>query len=572
MHPGLRHYYYYSSSSEAFDPSAESLAAFSNIETGSGETLTEAEKVAIDRFINEQVALGNWANIYSFIPFSGLSTAAKALVDWKTGVTATLHFQSGSNPTYAAATGFTTSGTNYIDSKVNPSTIVSGASVALNDSGYHLHIIENVSGTGIGFGIIGTTSTHQAILTVSGAGVASYKHHRSTTSTNTDTENLGFDDDFYSLTRISSIAIQFRKDCQNQTVITSGNTSAGVPAGRTITIGALNNNGTITPYGAGRYGTFMVNKAVDFENQGFFAHWEILMMELGVKTKSALYPIDLPEPSYSASDAMILNSEGQSNGMFCGGSAGAALAGTSELFPAMTGANVFWREKDINGNPTNPAEIQTLEYGVNNSYSTGQLDNYAAGLRAAWELKERQNLKLYIWHYCISGQGLHSGDTDGFHPDLVGEEFRNSHTLIGAGCLPLVSETIKKIVFHWSQGETDASDGRTTVQYRADFFYYLTKKIDFLEGQGINLTTTKFHVIVPKIYRTAPYVNTNDIRAAQDQFTIANFESDYPAYAGKITSMVVYDVDKLIHGDLVHTDVTGVMIEGYRVGMYAARL
>lgn len=546
--------------------SDEAEAVFTNIETGSGETLTLGEKTAIARFIDEEVALGNWSEIYSFIINSGLSTSAKARVDWKTGVQAT----TTGSPTYSPTTGFTTNGSSsYENTLVNPSTIVSGGAVDLNDVAYSIHIIDNI--TSATMGVIGTTSTGQVLLTMSNAGAFAGRHHRSSSNTHTDAIDFGLDDDFYTLSRGSSVNYRMCKDSQSHT--TESSTSQSVPVGRTIYVGALNNNGTASNFGEAKYGTFMINKHSTFDRPKFFAHWEILMMELNVKAHSVLYPLNLTG-SNSSSQALLCNFEGQSNGAFCG-NVDTAPTPPAELVAPIVGADVFWREVDLS-DPT--VDIETLEFNVNNTYSSvGLLDNYGAGLRAAYEIANRQEGHLYIWHFCISARALTSEHTIGWHPDLAAQCFDKSHLSIAAQGIPLISEPITKIVWHWSQGESDATNtyARTTSEYRADFYYYLSEKLTFLEGQGIDFDVTEFHAIIAEIYFNLPdadYATTDDIRAAQESLSVAGFEAAYPSHAGKVRSLILYNNDRLLHDDDVHMNPDSYMIEGYRLGMYISRI
>lgn len=550
---------------EEVSSSAEALAVITNIETGSGEELTLAEENAVTRFVNEQVQAGNWDEFHSFIPFSGLNTSAKARVDWMTGVQATLV----GTPDYDPATGFTTNGTdNYIDTQVNPSTINGGSAVALDDVGYGIHIIDN-PGT-VRWGVIGTSANGQALLTMPNTGVSISRHHRSGNYAETNAQYMGLDDDFYFLWRVNSAGINIFKDMQN--ISTETGASSEVPAGRTIFIGAHNNNGTAASLSAGSYGTFAILKASTINRFAFQAHWEVLMMELGVKPKTVLYPVDLAGSGLSSSDAMIWNSEGQSNGAFCGSGTGGALTVT-ELTGPITGANVFWGGQDPSL-PVSPVQIQTLDYEVNNSVTSNQLNNYAAGMRAAFEIADREDATFYIWHYDRGGSGLAASFTDDWYPDLTNKLFDRSNLTVGAEGMALVSEPIKKFVWQWSQGEGDANALRTEAEYFDDFMYMLHEKIEFLESEGMNFSATQFHVIVRKLYFAAPYgAGTTSIRDAQDTFTIANYEAEYPADAGKIQTMVVYDTDRLIYeGDEVHMSDNAYHIEGYRLGLYISKL
>lgn len=549
----------------SFSPAAEDV--FVNIETGSSELLTDVEKIAIGRFVDEMVRLGLWSEVYSFIPLSGLLTSGKARVDWKTGVQATLV----NSPTYDNNTGFTTNGTSsYINTQVNPSTIVSGGAVDLNDTGYSIHCIDNIDACRMG--VVGTTASGQVLLFVTNVGAGTFRHHRSASSTETDAVQMGLDDDFYTITRGSSANYRLCRDSQAHTLFSTA-ASSTVPVGRTIYVGALNNNGTAANFGQASYGTFMVNKHSTLDRPKFFAHWELLMMELNVKTRGVLYPLDL-NGTNSPDEAIILNSEGQSNGMFCG-NADAAPTPPAELVAPIVGATVFWREVDLS-DPT--VDLEDLEFTVNNTYSNvAILDNYASGLRAAYEIVQRQNSHLYIWHYCISGTGLTIEHTVGWHPDLASECFDQSHFSVGSQGVPLITEPIRKIVWHWSQGETDAANAfaRTEAEYTADFYYYLSEKLDRLESYGIDFGATRFHAIIAMIYSHLPvadYATTDEIRAAQAAFSVAAFETEYPAHAGKVTSFVIYDNDKLLHDDEVHIGFDGCMIEGYRLGMYISKI
>lgn len=549
----------------SFSPTSEDV--FENIETGSSELLMDVEKVAIARFVDSMVALGLWSEIYSFIPLSGLLTSGKARVDWKTGVQATLV----NSPTYDNNTGFTTNGTSsYVNTQVNPSTIVGGSAVALDDTGYSIHCIDNIAACRMG--VVGTTASGQVLLFVVNDGAGTFRHHRSASSTETDALQMGLDDDFYTITRGSSANYRLCKDSQAHTLFSTA-ASSTVPVGRTIYVGALNNNGTAANFGQASYGTFMINKHSTFDRPKFFAHWELLMMELNVKTRGVLYPLDLTGTT-SPDEAIILNSEGQSNGMFCGNS-DTAPTPPAELVAAISNATVFWREVDLS-DPT--VDLEDLEFTVNNTYSNVTLlDNYGSGLRAAYEIVNRQNSHLYIWHFCISARGLTVEHTIGWHPDLTSECFDKSHTSIGSQGIALITEPIRKIVWHWSQGETDAANAyaRTQAEYTTDFYYYLSEKLTFLEGQGIDFGDVKFHAIIAMIYSDLPsadYATTADIRAAQAAFSVAAFEAAYPSHAGKVTSFIVYDNDRLLHDDNVHIGFDGYMIEGYRLGMYISRI
>jgi hypothetical protein len=546
----------------AFVPSSDSLAMFANY-TG-GNALTLNEQIAWDRFINWQVLIGNWSKIYKLLPMVGMDSAAKSLICAKTGTSATL---STTAPTYSATTGWTTNGTSsYIKTGIIPSTANGGSTVPLNDTSYSMHVIENL-GYAI-MGVIGTTATGQMVIGVNSSGVAGNKHHSDNSISWTDATYLGRSQDFYSQGRESSSTVRFYSDCQ-QEHLNSSYTSKNVPAGREIYVGARNNNGTADSFGASRYGMVMLWQQSGFNYTGFFAGWEILMQELGVQTKSSLYPVDLSVKSYLSTETVLVNAEGQSNSLF----AGAATSLDTELQGAKTNIKVLWR------NPfTNPLTIENLQWGVTNSYDTGGLSNRAGGMRMAYELQRKLGIDIYLWQYGISGTALfQNGAGSDWYPDSSVELYYDSHTRLATPGIPLVqsAKTIKKIIFHWGQGEADAASSRTQAQYTADFYYYLKKKIDFLEGLGINFATIPLHVIIQKIWSglaTGGHPTKDDIRAAQASFSKTNFNTAYAGYGDKVASFTIYDNDRSIHTDGVHMDYHAYDIEGYRLAFYMARL
>lgn len=530
------------------------------IETDFG-TLTLAEQRATNRFVCQMKQRNNnWQYMRSWIPLCGYSTSTKALFNWVTGTTATIV----NSPSYAAATGFTTNGTNnYVNTQVNPSTInTGGTAMPLNDASYGFHVIANTANANMG--VIGTTSTGQVSATVTTGGVVAFKVHMSTTNSFTDAINAGRDDETYWLIRSASNVDRMYSNSDQ--IRGSTNAVGTVPAGRTIYIGARNNNGTADAFGAANYGGFfIVNSFTNFDYLWFQIHWEIFLMEMGVKTQTELYPLNGTPRGFDSNRVRVEAFASQSNGLF------AAIHDApppSPLNGVISNAKTFERMNFLN-----PLTIEDLEYAVNHTYDP-DITKYNGGLRTAYEISQLTNNKHYVWHYGISGTGLgQSVDPDGWHPDLTQKLFFDFTTRLGTPGFAAITEEVTEVYFNWSQGEADANAGRTQAQYTTDFYYFLSKFIDALESYGLDLTQVRFVVIITKIWSgldTGVYPTRDDIRAAEAAFSIANYEADYPADAGKIAAILHYDNDKGVHTDGTHMVSTASLLEGYRVGHYIA--
>jgi hypothetical protein len=531
--------------------STEALASFAHF-TGADE-LTTSEKNALARFIDGQVSVGNWSKIKGMPLLSGLSTASKALIDIKNGVVAT-----NNGATYSSATGFTTDGVaTYINTNLTPSTI----GTTINDVG--VYIYPTAATTLISLGAVSTSpNTEQLVITYNAssrllsAKVSSSKTTSKTMATDYPKAKVlmgGFREE-------ASVAYSvYGADIMTNTVSDS---SVGVPT-VPVYIGAQNYNGAGS-FGEASYGAFAIYNAVGFNHAAFNFYLEQLMVELGVSTADSLYTI-ADAPSYSNTDAILLNSEGQSNSLFAGKPTNLRY---TELSSAITGANMFYM------NPlANPPVMGDLEYLVNhtNDAAASGYSQFAAGLRLSKELT-KQDLKYYIWAYNKSGTSLQAKAGKDWNATSTNEYLYETNEYLGTPILAAISEPIKKLIWHWNQGEGDTS--RTTQEYTDDFYALLNAKMNFYESKGINFSTTDFHVIITQIWTglETAYSGAINIINAQQAFSKANFEAAYPAHANKIKTFVVYDNEKAYHFDDVHVGAEGLHTEGYRLANYISKL
>jgi hypothetical protein len=190
-------------------------------------------------------------------------------------------------------------------------------------------------------------------------------------------------------------------------------------------------------------------------------------------------------------------------------------------------------------------------------------------------MQEQLAKDIYVWHYGIGASSLTDTAVENiWYPD-EGDLFFDSHTRILQSALPLITNPIKKIIFHWGQGESDAALSRTQVQYTNDFYYYLSEKMDFMESRGIDFSELQFHIVIARLaidFETSVMPTRDAIIAAQNAFSIANFVSAYPAHANKITSLTVYSNDGMYRTDDYHMGAEGYILEGYRMGAFMAKL
>jgi len=515
------------------DYSTESQEVFLNF-TG-GNALSNAEKDAISYFIDNQVRFGNWSKIKEIQMLSGLSSSSKSLIGFK-----------GNNATnvgcsFTPATGFTTDGVStYIDTNIVPSIIQTSET----NVGYQGYCINN-RGNYV-FGCIGASTANQVFLSALDNGTFTYRGNSSSTGTATSPVKEN------SLFGVNVESGKVRGNWNSQ-AISQYTKSSGVAPETSIYIGARNYNG-YNSGGNSDVGCFIVHDYTEFNFSAFYVYLDILLMELGVRSMSSLFNKTTKE--YSSSDALLFNSEGQSNSKFAGNGQNPTVPSLSN---PIVGANMFWRP-----NWTTPLEIQTLEYLSNHTYDTSPPSSKtAAGLAISKDLVDTQNLNLYISAYGKSGTSM--ADWSPTTNTLI----YDSHERILKPGIDLVTEPIKKIWWDWGQGEADAN-GRTQEEYTADFYTLLAYKIDAYESKGIDLTIINFYVTVPKIYINLGGVRAtkDDIIAAQSNFSVINFENTYPMYAGKVNSITVYDNDDIFHSDNIHMNAQGYEIEGYRVSNF----
>jgi hypothetical protein len=499
----------------------------------------------------------NAAKLFSFQSYAGFSTSTKSLLDWVTGGTPTIV----NSPTWSQTVGFTGNGTSsYVNTGINPSTVNGGSPVALNDVAYNMFV--TVQATSARMGVIGTTSTGQADMNITSAGVFGFKSHTNTTTTYTNATYLGKHMQTYSLRRAAS-NIE-RGNFNGQQITTSSQASIGVPLGRTIYVGARNNNGTADQFAGSSMGAMWINVNTNFDYQWWEFCFRSYMMRLGVMTQTQLLPFDKQPIALSNSIVAVRSFAGQSNAAFTERTPGPPLAPLDDPIP---NTKTFWRDPF-----TDPLTIEDLEYGVNNSYDSADgLTTFSSGLRAMYEIQRYKNSLQYCWHYTISGTALSPTNTDGWYPDNSLKLFYDFTTRIGLDGFAAVPETIAEISFHWSQGEADAQIGRTQAEYTADFYYFINKYIDAIESYGVDLTQVKFRIFIARIWAlldTGVYSTRDDIRAAEAAFSVANYEAVYAADAGKISEFIIYDNDEMLHTDGTHMDAEALRIEGFKYGVF----
>lgn len=529
--------------------SAESLATFAYF-TGADE-LNIAEKNAIDRFIKGQVFSGNWSKIKSLQLLCGLTTDRKALIELKSGTIGT-----NVGASYNSVSGFTTDGiSSYVNTNIIPSELLT-----LNNAGVYIYPIEPTTIVSIG-AISSSSNTNQLAVTYT----ASSKSVASKVSNGATASSVLADAYPKNKVLIGGVREDSTRSYVlygSDVVVSSISTSTGLP-NVVMYVGAQNYNGA-TSFGAANYGTFALFEAVDFNHGSFNFYLEQLMVELGVSNADSLYNV-IDAPSYNSTDALLLNAEGQSNSLYAGKP---TTLKYTELQNPIIGANMFYM------NPLGATPIMgDLEYLVNhtNDAEASGYANFGGGLRLSKELTN-QDLKYYIWAYGKSGTRLYADNGKDWNATSTNEFLYETNEYLGSNIIPTITEPIKKLVWHWNQGEGDG--GRTTQQYTDDFYALLDAKINFYESKGINLGSTDFHVIITQIWEglEANYVGSVNIVNAQRAFSKSNFELAYPTHVGKIKTFVVYNNDKSYHIDGVHVGSEGLHVEGYRLANYISKL
>jgi len=263
----------YSLDTGAIVYSAEAQASFANF-TGT-ETLDSTEKDYVSKFIDSQVRLGNWAMIKELQLNSGLSTAAKAAIGLKQGITANYN-----GCAYTPTTGVEADGiSKYINTNLIPTTLGS----SLNDAGYSFWVIDNMGLARIA--VLGTVSSHASYMLINNAD-GDYTGKNNGEGFSFKNTKYSYDNNLYTLYRSSSTASLCYYNAQR---LGGGLTTAaaGVPD-KAFYLGATNNQGTAQYFNASKFGVACVHDVVGFDMQGFYFYLDILMQDLGIKAQDEL--------------------------------------------------------------------------------------------------------------------------------------------------------------------------------------------------------------------------------------------------------------------------------------------
>lgn len=535
-----------------YSPTAETCFA---LFTG-GNALTEAEKIALSIFIDSQVASGNWRWIYTMKMGRRLSSEAKCLIDLK-GI------RNGTGTgTWNIATGIQTNGTsNFIDWGFIEST---DATIALNSIGYGSELVSNDHGTAAGelFGAIGTSAQRQTRYNQSVGGVNRvWKAH----SGGTATTALGAftSNKWHVITRtLSNRQNVFSENWDNPTLDT--NLSQNIPD-KTIYGGAINNNGTAQNFMAGKFGTFILFDAVQFDTSNFFVNWQFMMQMLG-DTKGDLYPYDNVKQYYKTTDAIVLKLNGQSNGSGTGTSRNAKYA-----YPI--NSRVFWTTANppVSGTPT---VVQQLEFGKNHTFDT--ITNSGYELPMCYELAVRTNARVVLNKFTRAGsdvKGVTALPGAGTWKVSASELINLSENIISIRGLQIIDDThtIKKMFIIWDQHEADVN-GTDTSTYNTELSLIFKYMIDQHEASGYDfVNTTELHVIIRKAWTGLSGSTVSDIIAAQNGQE-SHFNSTHPTYASKIRSWKLFTSEDLyFQGDNVHLTALSYEIVGIRLGLWLSR-
>lgn len=525
-----------------------------------GNALTTAEQTATRRFITSQVISGNMPYIYSLKTGRGLGSEAKCLIDFITSTPGT------GTGVWNVATGVQTDGsTNYYNSAFIQSTqaVPPDGAPSQNDIYVAIELISNDHGTATGdlLGGSGSNTNNQIRYNQTVAGDQTYKVGTSSTRTLTGAGP------FVSRRWHSVLRSQAARQ-GTQVNFDAGDVNTTASAGTcnvALAIGAFNNNGTISGRFAGKFGGFLACSATRFNFVDFFVNWAYYMQELGVDTKEALYPYDLPVANYNVNQAFCIAKHGQSN------QAGRATARAAKLALPLTGVQVAWRNPALLSTPF--TAMQTLQFGVNNN-----IDNLAENgteLRIGYELARRIRGQVNILKHAINGTAMVDGLTS---PDwnVTSNELSNIATnVIDIPALQIIDDTktIKTLIFEWNQGEADSTGGASQAAYESAWNTWFKYWIDQIEAAGYTFgaNNVRLHVVIRKVY--SGIVGSTPIRAALSNLQ-TSFLTTNPSYSTKVQSWTVYDTetDVYTYTDGVHLSSTSIDILGLKLGIYYSRL
>lgn len=429
----------------------ESQTAFTNIETSSGESLTTAEKIAIDRFIRKQVLASNWSKIRTFV-FPHLSNENKSRRDWF-AIRDALNVGS---VTWSQSGGWTTDGTNYINSQFVPST--DWGSTLFSNSQIGVYIIGGNNGAI--FGSVGSTATNQCTLNTNANSIGNHLVRMwlsSSTSNISSTTSGTIAHSIFSVWRIPGSTMGYHLN--GDKALTTGLAGTAF-SNRAVYFGGRNNNGTFDQGNAIQIGAYWFTEAVDFDHTAWNEGLRELMQALGADPwrTQRIYRTGWEYNRYTVqpNDALIYWLGGQSNqNQYHNVSVlpYAFLQAVNNNAKVWNASVPGWQDltPGTNGNPPDHAKGGIIE-------------------RFAHTLSLYKPGQIYILSFAKSATGVTqaSAPTEDWNinsgaTDLYGT-FRDSYLLPAIANLIAAGKRPMFMGIDWDQGEHEAGGGATTYQ------------------------------------------------------------------------------------------------------------
>lgn len=533
------------------------------------DPLTDNQKNAIAKFIDHQVAVGNWdatkTKVNRFFCFGGLS-AANALIDWTGRENASLI----STPAWNSATGFTTTNTALINTNFVPNTdMVAGGQ---NDQHYGVwakNITTNA--TGSFFGCRGATTTHWLFLRQNTATEdLDCRVHSNTSNSATYFRNvitsIAKSDYCAGISRTSSTAQRVRMN--GQIIATdAANSSTGRPATHPIYVGGENQQGVIGSVLNADYLGWWSTIDSTLNHEEWSLGIEQLMYDLGC-TIRRIMPGTFDTKTLGLNDYLIAIFLGQSNQE-------GAIDDTS--YPAGDqlefNCDIWYRT----GLATSASWVKYQAGVSSNSNIPGvSVDHVGPELMFAKKAAEKYPGQVGIIKMGVSGTQLaNNGAVDDWDPDNVGELFDDATNLFIDEALSnsfLNGKNVRILMVDWMQGETDAGDAAPGT-YNADLDYFIRKFVERMESHGHDLSETHFTIgrlqdkLIDSVTSRPSLAN---VRTAQETQGSSTFFSNNPTFVGRLGSTYWYDRDDLQikSSDNTHEDLAGQRYRGLRIFRY----
>lgn len=476
----------------------ESQTAFTNIETSSGETLTTAEKIAIDKFIRLQVLAGNWSKRRSFV-FPHLSTENKSRRDWfavrdATNVGGCAWTQSG---------GWVTDGiSKYIDTGFIPSTDY--GSIVVTNSQFGIYVIGGTNGNI--FSSIGSTAANQITFNTNSGAVGNHqiRNYSSGNVINTSTTSGTISHATYSLWRIPGNLIGYHI---NATGSAPQGSIVSAFSNRSIYIGARNNNGTADGFNAIQVGSYWAGSETDFDHTAWNQSLRMMMQELGVDSWriQPIYKAGYEYNRYTVqpNDALIYWLGGQSN---------------QNQYHNVTAIATFLQAANSNVKVWNASAVawQTLTPGTNGNppdqTKGGRIERFAHTL----SLYKPGQIYLLSWAKSATGIATSAGDDWNVSsgPADLYPTFINSYLLPAIANLIAAGKRPMFMGISWDQGENEASLGATT--YSVDLVNMLNGVINNAYTNGADCS--RLVVLLKRLHNntTSLWANQSAVRAVHE--------------------------------------------------------